>query len=105
MNKKNAMSEMSFYQAALPIPEPETKPDPVAADVKALRNELDALSKNMHFVFDSSFAARGGDTLTDPYNQVPEMFYQGQLGLKVVLRSFKGWMKYKFSGKKNKENV
>ena len=102
MDKKNALAKTSFYQASLPKPKPAPapKPDPIAADVKALRNDLAALSKNMHLVFSSSFAAGAGERLVDPYNQVPEMFSQGRLGMKVILRSIKGWLKYKFSRKK-----
>lgn len=107
MSKKNEFAETSFYQASLPKPKPvpEPKPDPIAADVKALRNDLAALSKNMHLVFSSSFAAGAGERLVDPYNQVPEMFSQGRLGMKAILRSIKGWLKYKFSRKKSKENM
>lgn len=109
MDKKNALAKMSFYQASLPkpkpAPEPAPKSDPIAADVKALRNDLAALSTNMHLVFSSSFAAGAGERLTDPYNQVPEMFLQGRLGMKVILKSIKGWLKYKFSRKKSKENL
>lgn len=104
MDKKNALAKMSFYQASLPKPKPAPAPapnlDPIAADVKALRNDLAALSKNMHIVFSSPFAAGAGERLVDPYNQVPEMFSQGRLGMKVILRSIKGWLKYKFSRKK-----
>ena len=103
MNKKYALSKTSFYQSTLPKPPepklPAPKPDPVASDIKAMRNDIAALSKNMHFVFDSSFAA-GTAKFNDPVKQVPEMFSQGRLGMKVILKSIKGWLKYKFSRKK-----
>lgn len=104
MDRKHALTQMSFYQAALPKPAPAPKPpaaepDPIAADVKALKNDIAALSKNMHFYFSSSSAAEGNQP-ADPYNQVPEMFSQGKLGMKVILKSIKGWLKYKFSRKK-----
>ena len=104
MDKKYALSKTSFYQSTLPKP-PAPEPDPIATDVKALRNDLAALSNNIQFVFNSSFAADAGERLVDPYNQVPEMFSQGRLGMKVIMKSVKGWLKYKFSREKNKENI
>lgn len=103
MDKKNAFSKASFYQSNLPKSSApilsESKPDSITAELKAMRNEIAAISKNLHFVFNSSFAA-GSAEFNDPVNRVPEMFSQGQLGLKVIIRSFKGWLKYKLSRKK-----
>lgn len=98
MDKKYTLSKASFYQSTLPK-SPAPKPDPIASDIKAMRNDIEAMSKNMHFVFNSSFAA-GTAKFNDPVNQVPEMFSQGRLGMKVILMSIKGWLKYKFSRKK-----
>ena len=109
VERRNAFSKTSFYQSTLPKPpEPNPlalKPDPMAEDIKAMRNDIAAIAKNMHLIFSSASAAGSGATLTDPYNQVPEMFSQGQLGMKAILKSIKGWLKYKFSRKKPKENM
>lgn len=41
-----------------------------------------------------------GAGMGDPANDVPRMYREGRLGLKTMWRSFCGWLKYKFSGKK-----
>lgn len=44
--------------------------------------------------------AKSAPVLTDPSTEVPKMYYEGRLGLKTILKSFRGWLKFKFSKKK-----
>lgn len=38
--------------------------------------------------------------MLDPSVEVPKMYYEGRLGFKTIWRSFCGWLKFKFGGKK-----
>ena len=115
IDRLDVLSKEPLYRSAVPKPEPAKKPaaakpeivpvfdpKPITAEISALKNDIAALTMNMHFVFDSSFSAGASeaDRLSDPYNQVPEMFSRGELGMKVILRCLKCWLKYKFKRKK-----
>lgn len=80
--------------------EESEKAKAMSEEIRKLKNDIAALTKNMHFVFNS--ASVGGETevYTEPLQQIPAMFAQGKLGLKVIVKSFKAWLKYKFSRKK-----
>lgn len=41
-----------------------------------------------------------GAAMRDPSIDVPQMYRDGRLGFKTIWRSFCGWLKYKFGGKK-----
>lgn len=94
MGRKNQLARMSFYQASLP------EADPVAADTKAIRNNVEALYKSMYFVLGSQPAGNSPNALNNPANQVPEMFADGSLGMTVILKSIKGWLRFKLNRKK-----
>ena len=75
-------------------------------ELRKLRDEITAMTANLHFLMQN--AEKGGKNeksgaasgFQDPVNEVPYLFATGKLGLKVVFRSFGGWMRYKFSRKK-----
>lgn len=71
----------------------------MAEEIKMLKNDIAALTKNMHFVFNAA-ASEKKETMADPVQQIPAMFAQGRLGLKVILKSLKAWLRYKLSRKK-----
>lgn len=72
----------------------------MSEEVNKLKNDIAALTKNMHFVFNSASVVGETEAYTEPLQQIPAMFAQGKLGLKVIMKSFKAWLKYKFSRKK-----
>ncbi len=80
--------------------EESEKTKALSKEISKLKNDIAALTKNMHFVFNS--ASAGGETgvYAEPLQQIPAMFAQGKLGFKVIIKSFKAWLKYKFSRKK-----
>lgn len=64
-------------------------------EINKLKNDIAALTKNMHFVFNSASAGGETEVFTEPLQQIPALFAQGKLGLKVIIKSFKAWLKYK----------
>ena len=72
----------------------------MSEEIRKLKNDIAALTKNMHFVFNSASVSSETEAYTEPIQQIPAMFAQGKLGLKVIFKSFKAWLKYKFSRKK-----
>ncbi|MBQ8927025.1 MAG: hypothetical protein IJ055_01960 [Oscillospiraceae bacterium] len=77
-----------------------------SVELRKLRDEIAAMTANMHFLMQNmeqgNFTAGSGAPVgfQDPVNEVPYLFATGKLGLKVVFRSFNGWLRYKFSRKK-----
>lgn len=73
--------------------------------VAAVREEMNALRKDI-----AGFAQTQNQAVaavigvrqdyTNPALDIPQMYREGRLGLRTIIRSFSGWLKYKFSGKK-----
>lgn len=73
--------------------------------VEAVKKELDTIRKDIAGLARSqnqAVAAVIGANPNDsnPALHIPQMYREGRLGLKTIIRSFGGWLKYKFSRKK-----
>lgn len=68
----------------------------LAAEIRQIHNDAEALTKNMHFLRQSMESPQKEAVISDPVRQVPALFAEGRLGFKVILRSIKAWLGYKF---------
>ncbi|MDE6579974.1 MAG: hypothetical protein K2K41_05525, partial [Ruminiclostridium sp.] len=69
------------------------------------KKELTDLKKDVSAIKAKPFtvampATATGTVINDPYTDIPQMYREGRLGLKTIIRSFNGWLKYKTSRKK-----
>lgn len=73
-----------------------------SALLSEITKSLDALKKDIASIKarTAMSVVQAAPAMSDPAVEVPKMYYEGRLGLKTIWRSFCGWMKYKFSGKK-----
>lgn len=69
----------------------------VNKELTEAKSGITVLEKNQNFAANT---ALNQPFFADPALDVPNLYAQGKLGLKVILRSFKAWLKYKFKGEK-----
>lgn len=104
--------EYTVYKTSIPGIKNSVTPVDNAAQNKLLKDmkdaldstkkELSELKKNISEIKAKPMIipAPQGTALKDPSVDVPQMYRDGKLGLKTIWRSFCGWLKYKFGGKK-----
>lgn len=69
------------------------------------KKELSDLKKDVLAIKAKPFtvampATATGTVISDPYTDIPQMYREGRLGLKTIIRSFNSWLKYKTGRKK-----
>ncbi|MBD5535197.1 MAG: glycosyltransferase family 2 protein [Lachnospiraceae bacterium] len=71
---------------------------PIIEDIKSA---LETLEKEFTIIKTKFiFPIHNVSGITDPVTEVPQLYREGKLGLKIIIKSFGGWLKYKFSRKK-----
>lgn len=72
--------------------------------IEKMSNDMEALTANMHLLMtrmEKGVTVSGSVSgFSDPVNEVPMLYASGKLGLKTIVKSFNGWLRYKFSRKK-----
>lgn len=101
--------EYTAYKTSIPGAKNSVTPVDSAAQNKLLKDmkaSLDSTKKELLELKKLSVkpiiipAPQGAAALKDPSVDIPQMYRDGRLGLKTIWRSFCGWLKFKFSGKR-----
>lgn len=76
----------------------------IKAELENVKKELSEAKSGIITLEKNQFLAENAATqqafFTDPALEVPNLYAQGKLGMRVILLSFKAWLKYKFTGNK-----
>lgn len=75
-----------------------TTEETIIEDIKSV---LETLEKEFSIIKTKLiFPAYNVSGIIDPVTEVPQLYREGKLGIKIIVKSFGGWLKYKFSGRK-----
>ena len=74
----------------------KTALDAAKKDLVNTKKEISAITARSI----TAATAATGTVISDPYTDIPQMYREGRLGLKTIIRSFGGWLKYKTGRKK-----
>lgn len=96
--EKNLGKEVKGLESAEKSLEKEVKN--LRQEVKSLKKDIELLTKNMDSVITTVSNASKPLALMNTRKQVPALYAQGKLGLRVLIKSFKAWLKHKLSRKK-----
>ncbi len=75
--------------------------DSAKKEIVNLKNETACVKKEVAAVKSKPvFIPTAQNNLSNPSVEVPRLYREGRLGFKTIWKSFCGWLKYKFGGKK-----
>ncbi len=83
----------------------DKKYDKDGAETEKMREDIAAMAANLHCLLQRieeggiGAGASGVSSFGNPVTEVPYLFATGKLGFKVILKSIRGWFRYKFSRK------
>lgn len=80
-----------------------------AEKMEKIQEDITAMAANLHLLmqqtensgFNVALSTRGStSSFNNPVNEVPYLYATGKLGLKTIIKSFNGWLRFKFRRKK-----